>query len=241
MPATLGLQSLIDGVTKLYSAGFRKRTENMLDGMFKSTLTPFAAGAFATAEAAPLATGQLIEFAGIAAPDGWLECDGSAVSRTTYAKLYAVVGTIYGDAPSDTTFRLPDLRGASVTGAGGTRIAGPETSVGASHDADSVTLTEAQLPQHRHSADRTSSVAGAHTHEWRKYPRHTFTAAAEGQSIGAGWGVPGVSYGQLSADADTGFSGTHDHTASGTVSDAGGGGAMSVQQPSLSVMTLIKT
>lgn len=56
-------------------------------------------------------TGGIMEFAGSSAPSGWLICDGSAVSRTTYADLYAVIGTTYGNGNGSTTFNLPNLTG----------------------------------------------------------------------------------------------------------------------------------
>ncbi len=46
-----------------------------------------------------------------AAPAGWLECNGAAVSRTTYAALFAAIGTRHGAGDGSTTFNLPDLRG----------------------------------------------------------------------------------------------------------------------------------
>lgn len=49
-------------------------------------------------------------------PIGWLECNGSAVSRTTYANLFAVIGTIYGNGDGSATFNLPDLRGEFIRG-----------------------------------------------------------------------------------------------------------------------------
>ena len=52
------------------------------------------------------------------APNGWLICDGSAVSRTTYATLFAVIGTTYGTGDGSTTFNLPDLQGRVAIGAG---------------------------------------------------------------------------------------------------------------------------
>lgn len=55
--------------------------------------------------------GMIAPYAGKTAPEGWLLCDGSAVSRTTYAGLYAVIGTTYGAGNGSTTFALPDLRG----------------------------------------------------------------------------------------------------------------------------------
>lgn len=55
--------------------------------------------------------GIIAAFAGTTPPTGWLKCDGSAVSRTTYAALFAVIGTTYGAGNSSTTFNLPNLIG----------------------------------------------------------------------------------------------------------------------------------
>lgn len=60
--------------------------------------------------------GSTISYAGSTAPTGWLLCDGTAVSRTTYAALYAVVGDRFGIGDGSTTFNLPDLRGRFVRG-----------------------------------------------------------------------------------------------------------------------------
>ena len=56
-------------------------------------------------------TGTVVPFAGATAPDGFLICDGSAISRTRYADLFAVIGTTYGTGDGNTTFNLPDLNG----------------------------------------------------------------------------------------------------------------------------------
>lgn len=53
-------------------------------------------------------------------PSGWLECDGSAVSRTTYAALFAAISTTFGAGDGSTTFNLPDLRGRTPLGKGAT-------------------------------------------------------------------------------------------------------------------------
>ena len=55
-----------------------------------------------------LTPGFIAPFAGSTAPDGWLICDGSAVSRTTYADLFAVIGTTYGTGDGNSTFNLPN-------------------------------------------------------------------------------------------------------------------------------------
>lgn len=61
-------------------------------------------------------SGSVQPFAGSAAPTGWLLCDGSAVSRTTYADLFAVIGTSYGSGDGSTTFNLPNLKGRVPVG-----------------------------------------------------------------------------------------------------------------------------
>lgn len=60
--------------------------------------------------------GSVIPFAGSSAPTGWLLCFGQNVSRSTYANLFAVIGTTYGVGDNSTTFGLPDLRGRTVAG-----------------------------------------------------------------------------------------------------------------------------
>ena len=61
-------------------------------------------------------TGVVQAFAGSTTPQGWLLCDGSAVSRTTYASLYACIGTTYGAGDGSSTFNLPNLVDKFVEG-----------------------------------------------------------------------------------------------------------------------------
>ena len=65
---------------------------------------------------AAVPTGVVQAFAGNTLPNGWLLCDGSAVSRTDYAALYAVIGTTYGAGDGSTTFNLPNLVDKFVEG-----------------------------------------------------------------------------------------------------------------------------
>ena len=53
------------------------------------------------------------------APSGWLICDGSPISRTTYSDLYSIVGTTWGSGDGSTTFAIPDLRGWFMRGLNG--------------------------------------------------------------------------------------------------------------------------
>jgi microcystin-dependent protein len=106
------------------------------------------------------------------APSGYLLCDGSAVSRTTYADLFAVVGTTYGVGNGSTTFNVPDLQGKFPQGKSGTTnlatTGGANTvtvavtnnqaatnatnqSVTITGSIDNTSLTTAQLASHDHT------------------------------------------------------------------------------------------
>jgi len=61
-------------------------------------------------------SGAVMYFAGQTAPSGWLKANGAAVSRTTYAALFAAISERYGRGDGRTTFNLPDLRGEFVRG-----------------------------------------------------------------------------------------------------------------------------
>lgn len=63
-----------------------------------------------------LPIGAIVPYGSATAPTNWLVCDGSAVSRTTYAELFAVIGTSFGSGDGSTTFNLPNLKGRVAVG-----------------------------------------------------------------------------------------------------------------------------
>ena len=90
--------------------------------------------------------GAIIPFAGTAPPTGWLACNGQAVSRTTYAALFAAIGTVWGTGDGSTTFNLPNLTNEFIRGSGGVGVGGAEA---------------AQMPAHRHTvANRPGGNVG---------------------------------------------------------------------------------
>jgi len=95
-----------------------------------------------------LPPGIVQAYAGADIPDGWLWCNGQEVSRTTYANLFAKLGTVYGAGDSSTTFNLPDLQGKSIFGLSGTDV---DFVLAGTGGAKAVTLTEAQIPAHNHT------------------------------------------------------------------------------------------
>ena len=102
-------------------------------------------------------TGEIRIWAGAAAdiPDGYLLCDGSAVSRTQYTALYQTIGDTYGAGDGSTTFNLPDLRDAFPMGASTTSPIGT-TGGEAAH-----TLIIDELPRHNHPIVLTQAQAAS--------------------------------------------------------------------------------
>lgn len=105
-----------------------------------------------TAPTAPsdLPAGVIAQFAGTVIPAGWLQCDGTEVSRTTYADLFDAIGTTWGEGDGSTTFNLPDARGRTPIGAG----QGPgltDRVLASMTGTETHTLTAAQIPRHSHT------------------------------------------------------------------------------------------
>jgi len=144
-------------------------------------------------------TGTVLPFAGTSAtvPSGWLFPGGQAVSRTTYAALFAVLGTLYGAGDGSTTFNLPDLRGRAVAGKddlGSGTSAGRLTTAGAGIDGDTLgaaggaqthTLTLAQMPAHTHTVGHGTNTGGtvqAQAGSWNNDTTTTTSSAGSGNA-----------------------------------------------------------
>lgn len=114
-------------------------------------------------------TGAIIPYAGSTAPAGWLLCNtATPVSRSTYAALFAVIGTTYGAGNGSTTFNLPFLSGRAPIGAG-TGSGLTARSLADTGGDESVTLTGAQsgTSAHGHAntiAASTGNASADHSH-----------------------------------------------------------------------------
>lgn len=200
--AAVGTAKLADGAaTTAKLADGAGTTAKLADGAVTTpkladgsvTLAKLASGVIP----AGVPAGTVVAFAGASAPTGWLVCSGAAVSRTTYAALFAAIGTTHGAGDGSTTFNLPDLRGEFIRGLDGGR--GVDTGR---------TLGSAQSSQNlSHSHTASTDTAGAHTH-----------ATPEGFS-GTGSFGPAPT-GTQSIASTTSSAGGHSHTV--TVSSAGG-------------------
>ena len=176
--------------------------------------------------------GSVTPFAGQSAPSGWLLCNGAAVSRTTYAALYAIIGTTYGSGNGSSTFNLPDMQGRFLLGVNSDHARGTKGGE------ESHILTVDEMPSHthtqnahNHSASGSSASAGAHTHTLTVNSggnhnhsassgsagshRHTWlwgtNGPANGDNIMAGWG--GVNSSNAYTDGlQIALAGAHTHS-----------------------------
>lgn len=174
--------------------------------------------------------GACLPFAGANLPDGWLLCDGSAVSRATYATLFAAIGTTWGVGDGSTTFNLPDMRRRTAIGSGGSAVAGPANTLGS-------TGGHEQLQAHSHGHSLGTNVTGNHSHggstggvdsstpttDWA----FTFVSGG-GQNLFANAGmVAGESF--RSHTHAIGADGNHSHGVTGGINTSGSGNAENMQ------------
>lgn len=104
-------------------------------------------------------TGTILDFGGTVAPTGYLGCDGTAVSRTTYATLFGVIGTTWGAGNGSTTFNLPDFQRRVAVGSGGSGTGTLGNAVGNTGGAETHTLTTPEIPAHTHAQDALTKLA----------------------------------------------------------------------------------
>ncbi len=137
--------------------------DETIDNQIIASIQNLIAVARASAiETAKVPTGTVFAFGGATAPNGYLICNGSAVSRATYSDLYAIVGTFYGVGDGSTTFNLPDLRGRVIVGVGeGTGLT--NRNIGSTGGAETHQLTVNQLPSHSHGISVSASDSGSTT------------------------------------------------------------------------------
>lgn len=187
------------------------------------------------------APGMVFDFAGPTAniPSGYLACDGSAVSRSTYSALFSAIGTTWGAGDGSTTFNVPDLRRRTTIGAGGTSVSGPAATIGSVGGEEAHVLTVTELAAHNHGVTVTDP---GHAHGITDPTHfHAFGAASNIANGGASpsafnAGTTGAT--QSSSTGITINSATTGITASSA--NTGGGASHNNMQPSAVVNKIIK-
>jgi microcystin-dependent protein len=164
-------------------------------------------------------TGIVLPWSNGTAPSGFLECNGAAVSRTTYATLFAVIGTTWGVGDGATTFNVPDFTDKCCVNSSPTKsfasTGGANTVAGSGNVTGSTgntTLAVPTIASHNHPGSSGNTGGGT------------------SKFFGGLCGAPG-------STGAAGGGGAHNHPLSGTFT----GDSNSVLQPYLTVMYIIKT
>ena len=189
---------------------------------YEATRYDYSGGSLTGIEGIPTAT--IIPWSSASAPAGFLECNGAAVSRSTYAALFAVIGTNYGGGDGSSTFNVPDIQdkccvsksnNKALASTGGSETVTSTGNVGGS--TANATLSTSQLASHTHPKGTT-------------YPGGTPRQHNQAQ--------PGAPAGDQPSNTGSAGSGSgHSHNMSATFS----GDATSVVQPYITVVYIIKT
>ena len=189
---------------------------------YEATKYDFNAANLTGIEGIPTAT--IIPWSTASVPSGFLECNGSAVSRTTYAALFAIIGTTYGAGDGSSTFNVPDLQDNVPVGKSNNK------SVGSTGGANTVSKT-GNVSANTGNASLSIPQLASHTHP---------------KGVSYNTGTPQVNNfvtnpfprGQGPSNFNnTGSGGAHSHNVSANFS----GNATSVVQPYLTVIFIIKT
>ncbi len=187
--------------------------------------------------------GEVKIYAGLTAPTGWLLCYGQAISRTTYAALFAIISTTYGVGDGSTTFNVPDIRGRVVAGQddmGGSsanRLTNANDgldgdTLGATGGGETQTLATANLPAYTPAGTIVSTPSLGVAIPVRTYATsgsNVSTQASNASNVGSDNGTLGVA-----------VTGTIESLLTGTA-QGGTSTAFGVVQPTIILNYIIKT
>lgn len=199
-------------------------------------------------------TGEVRLYSGMGnPPHPWLLCDGSALSRVEYRRLFSVIGTQYGSGDRITTFNLPDFRGRVALGVDTNEIrVSSAKDVGHSGGNATHQMKLSQLPEHKHTQGSLYlSSAGAHQHSISDPGHNHGGSTGSTGPMGSGpWGMRGGGHGSDQSSHTHSIrtdytkiqiqtAGSHTHTIYGETGLSGNGEAFSIVQPYQAVHYII--
>lgn len=209
-------------------------------------------------------TGEIKIWSTGTAPSSWLLCRGQAISRTTYADLFAVIGTDWGVGDGSTTFNVPETQGKMIAGASATD---GDFDLADTGGAKTHTLTTAELASHTHTQNAHKHTQNAHGHTQNAHGHgassnstgaHTHSYSRPDGGASCTW-LSGSDNGALTGRT-TGSSGNHSHSitvnnatatnqnttatnqnTTATNNNTGSGSAHSIMNPFVTFNYIIKT
>ena len=188
---------------------------------YEATKYDFDAANLTGIEGIPTAT--IVPWSSASVPSGFLECNGQAVSRTTYSALFAIVGTTYGSGDGSSTFNVPDLEDNVPIGKSNNKA------VGSTGGANTVTKS-GNVSANTGNASLSIPQLASHNH-----PKGAnFTGNPQVNNFFRNDSPPGTGPSNFN---NAGSGGSHSHNVSANFS----GNATSVVQPYVTVIFIIKT
>jgi microcystin-dependent protein len=192
--------------------------------------------------------GIMANFAGPNPPTGWLVCDGTAVSRTTYSALFAAIGTYWGAGDNIDTFNLPDLRGRTPIGYVNSPVGGITSRTFATRGGEeNHVLSIGELASHNHAQGAHTHSQNAHSHTDSGHTHtcnlatSTFTIGGGNQTVSPGGTIgynPGTSLGYANLNSVVP---TINATVPPDLGYNGGNGGHNTMMPFAVVYIIIKT
>ena len=178
----------------------------------------------------PTPAGVVSMYAGSSAPTGYLLCDGAAVSRATYADLFAAISTTYGPGDGSTTFNVPNLKGRVPVGLDAAQA--EFDALGETGGEKTHVLTTPEIPAHSHGVTDPT-----HNHTQNSFAPRIVNSGTAGTV-----GVQGASTASNANASNAPTTAVNQAAATGiSIQNAGGGGAHQNLQPYLTLNFIVKT
>lgn len=180
--------------------------------------------------------GTIMQYAGFAAPQGYLLCEGQALSKTDYAELYAIIGNYFGG--TETEFYLPDLRERVPVGKNSAKT---DYALGETGGTATVTLTIEQMPSHTHIQNSHNHTQSAHNHGLNSHTHsipahshglnnhtHSFSATTSNKELKGTFKAYNLAYSTLSASGIVSVSTGETSSYTGNSSNSRSNGVFSI-------------
>lgn len=224
-------QQVADYLLAALAAAFPKATETVQGKIELATLAESLAGVDAQRAITPatmwaafpfiVPAGTVLFVAQATAPSGYIKANGALLSRTTYDKLFAAIGTTFGSGDGSTTFQIPDLRGEFLRGLDDGRGVDAGRALGSTQAGDNAAHTHAGSSGSagNHSHTGSTDWTGSHNHvngAFRNLLRPPYVGSVTGSDTTNSGGEQAVGPGDSAAMADAGG-----HSHSVTVGSAG--------------------
>lgn len=180
--------------------------------------------------------GTIMQYAGFTAPQGYLLCEGQALSKTDYAELYAIIGNYFGG--TETEFYLPDLRERVPVGKNSAKT---DYALGETGGTATVTLTIEQMPSHTHIQNSHNHTQSAHNHGLNSHTHsipahshglnnhtHSFSATTSNKELKGTFKAYNLAYSTLSASGIVSVSTGETSSYTGNSSNSRSNGVFSI-------------